>query len=350
MTVRRIKLIAIAAATAFACFFCANAAFTAEASALDILYPTETTLGLDLVETTQWTGTSAEATQELQLVETTGGTVDSTVTTTPDDTRPVETAETTAADVTQETTAASSSDHVSGAMYTNPNTGYQVFIQDDADLMNEGEETSLLTDMQSLTGYGGVAFVSADVSGQSSADFARQECYKYFSAESGTVFLIDMGNRNIYIFSTGAMEKTISAAKARTITDNVYTYAKKGDYYSCAKNVFRQEKTILEGGRIAEPMRYICAALVAVMAGLLIGYWVVRISRTHSVKPNAALLGAVRTRFNISEPDVKLTNTKKTRIATGGGFSGGGFSGGGGGFSGGGGGGFSGGSGGGHSF
>ena len=86
------------------------------------------------------------------------------------------------------------------------------------------------------------------------------------------------------------------------------------------------------------------------MLGLLIGYWVVRASRAHSVKKNAALLGAVRTRFNITDPDVKLTNTKKTKIVRTGGISGGGFSGGGGGFSGGGGGGFSGGSGGGHSF
>lgn len=346
---RRIKLSVIAAAASLVGLLCANVTFTVEASEPGLLYSEGSRMGLQLIETTQSAETSVE-TQELQLVETTQG-ADTPVMTTSADTQPADTAETTSAELTQETTAASSSDTVSGVMYTNPNTGYQVFIQDGADLLNEGEEASLFTDMQSLTDYGGVAFVSADVSGQSSADYARQECYKYFSAESGTVFLIDMGNRNIYIFSTGAMEKTISAAKARTITDNVYTYAKKGDYYGCAKNVFLQEKTILEGGRIAEPMRYICAALVAVMAGLLIGYWVVRISRTHSVKPNAALLGAVRTRFNISDPDVKLTNTKKTRIATGGSFSGGGFSGGGGGgFSGGGGGGFSGGSGGGHSF
>ena len=345
---RTIKYMIVAAVVAFVGFLCVNVTFTAEASAPDNLYPAETTPGLQLVETTQ----------ELHLVETTEG-GSAPVMTEPVDTVPVQTSgsnvtETTAAPpVVQETTSGEGlNDTVlsSGALYTNPNTGYQVFIDDGSDLLSSGEEASLTLDMRSLTDYGGVAFVSADVSGTNSAEYARQACYKYFAAESGTVFLIDMGNRNIYIFSTGAMEKTINAGKARTITDNVYTYAKNGDYYGCAKKVFEQEKTILEGGRIAEPMRYICAALVAVMAGLLIGYWVVRISRTHTVKPNAALLGAVRTRFEVSEPDVKLTSTKKTRIASGGGFSGGGFSGGGGGFSGGGGGGFSGGSGGGHSF
>ena len=337
---RRIKLL-IAAGACFASVVFANGSFAADE-----------TLALQLVETTQ-------ATQELQLLETTEGEGNTPVMTAPADTAPAVTetventpAQTTAAENGQNPAATSVSADSAGAMYTNPNTGYQVFISDGADLLTEGEEASLYQDMQALTEYGGAAFVSADVSGTSSAEYARQECYKYFSAESGTVFLIDMGNRNIYIFSTGAMEKTINAGKARTITDNVYSYAKNGDYYGCAKNVFAQEKTILEGGRIAEPMRYICAALVAVMAGLLIGYWVVRASRTHSVKPNAALLGAVRTRFNITDPEVKLTNTKKTPIVKvgSGGFSGGGFSGGGGGFSGGGGGGFSGGSGGGHSF
>ena len=321
-------IIKAAAAAAIAGFICANAAFTAEASAPDNLYPAGSAQELQLVETTQLTGSPSETTQGLQLVETTA---------VPAQTTGVSPAETTAADNNTDSGVSS------GAMYTNPDTGYQVFISDGSDLLSESEEASLYHDMMPLTEYGGVAFVSADVSGTNSAEYARQECYKYFAAESGSVFLIDMGNRNIYIFSTGAMEKTINAGKARTITDNVYTYAKNGDYYGCAKKVFEQEKTIMEGGRIAEPMRYICAALVAVMAGLLIGYWVVRISRTHTVKPNAALLGAVRTRFDLSEPDVKLTSTRKTRIASGGGFSGGGFSGGGGG-------GFSGGSGGGHSF
>ena len=297
---------------------------------------------LQLVEATEAT----EATgAELQLVDPTEGT-----------------SGITGAEIVTETTPAETTDNIeeilpqtetAGALYTNPDTGYQVFIDDGEGLLSDSEEALLRREMEPLTQYGGVAFVSASApSGTSSKEYARQQCYKYFSAESGSVFLIDMGHRNIYIFNTGRIEKTITAAKSRTITDNVYTYASRGDYYNCAVRAMAQMQTLLEGGRIAEPMRFICAALVAVMIALLIGYWIVRATRVRSFKQNAALLGAVKTRFNIAEPEVKLVNSKKTRIIkSGGGFSGGsggGFSGGG--FSGGGGGGFSGGSGGGHSF
>ena len=168
MTVRRIKLL-IAAGVCFASVVFANGSFAADEI-----------LALQLVETTQ-------ATQELQLVETTEGAGSAPVMTAPVDTAPAVTetvenapAQTTAAGNAQDPAATSVSADLAGAMYTNPNTGYQVFISDGSDILTEGEEASLYQDMQSLTEYGGVAFVSADVSGTSSAEYARQECYKYF--------------------------------------------------------------------------------------------------------------------------------------------------------------------------
>lgn len=82
-------IIKAAAAAAIAGFICANAAFTAEASAPDNLYPAGSAQELQLVETTQLTGSPSETTQGLQLVETTA---------VPAQTTGVAPAETTAAD------------------------------------------------------------------------------------------------------------------------------------------------------------------------------------------------------------------------------------------------------------
>ena len=56
-----------------------------------------------------------------------------------------------------------------------------------------------------------------------------------------------MDNRNIWIHSNGAINRTINKAYAETITDNVYTYASDADYYICAMKVYEQEYTLLQG-------------------------------------------------------------------------------------------------------
>ena len=258
---------------------------------------------------------------------------------------------------TQESSEQASSEAKESAdsVYINQDTSYQVFIEDKADLLTDEEEKNLAARMKELTDHGGVAFVSAtDTGGLASKEYARQKCYEFFGSDSGSVFLIDMQNRIIYIFSNGKIYETVTNEKATIITDNIYKHAKNGDYYKCAVSAFEQELTLLGGGRIARPMKYISNALIAIVAGLLINYFIVRAARKSNAKSNAALLGAVRDRFEINNINPELIKTTKTPIITSGGFSGGSggcFSGGGGGFSGGGGGGFSGGGGGGgHSF
>lgn len=88
--------------------------------------------------------------------------------------------------------------------------------------------------------------------------------------------MIDMDNRNIWIHSNGAIYRTITKSYADTITDNVYTYASAQDYYGCASEAYTQMATLLAGRRIAQPMKYISNALLALIIALLINYFVVR--------------------------------------------------------------------------
>ena len=127
-----------------------------------------------------------------------------------------------------------------------------------------------------------------------------------------------------------------------TITDNVYTYAGKGDYLGCALAVFEQMNTLLTGGRIAQPMKYISNLLLSLILSLMINYLLVLLTAGSRKPSEETILGAVRIGFRMSNPSAVMTHT--TRVydppfsSSGGGGSRGGGGGGGGGFSGGGGG------------
>lgn len=73
-----------------------------------------------------------------------------------------------------------------------------------------------------------------------------------------------MDNRNIWIHSNGGIYRIITSSYADTITDNVYQYATKRDYYGCCYEAFTEMLTLLQGNRIAQPMKYISNALFGV--------------------------------------------------------------------------------------
>ncbi len=217
--------------------------------------------------------------------------------------------------------------------FTNPETGYQVYIDDAEDLLEPSEETELLADMIPITDYGSVAFVS------DSYVNAENVYRSYFGKDSGTIFLIDMGERLITIYSDGRIYKLINKKYANLIVDNVYKYASRGDYRTCAGKAFEQVYTVLEGGRISQPMRYITNALAAVVLAFLGNFlyvWVrkkrVQIPKTALITGTGAGMGAAA-RTVITRQLLKTHKSRKSSNSGGGGRSGGGggWSGGGGG-------------------
>lgn len=235
--------------------------------------------------------------------------------------------------------------------YTNEETGSVVAVIDAADLLSSSEEKELLESMKEITEYCNAFFVTSDELHYSSvSDFAKElnnqlaSRFGVSSADS-TTFLIDMYDREMYIYSGTNVYKVITKANANTITDNTYTYASKGDYYRCAEETFIQIYKILDGQEIARPMKYITAALLAIFIGLFVGYIILRIKTKN--KNDSALEetgNLLNNKCKVEVFNAILTNTIKRRHveSDGGGSSGGG----GGGSSGGGGGG----GGGGHSF
>lgn len=222
---------------------------------------------------------------------------------------------------------------------------YRVVIEDDADLLTSEEEDRLYQKMLPIASYANVGFHTVREHHYSSTESYAEHYYvqTFGGGVSGTIFIVDMYKRMIYIVSDGAAYQTVTTGRANTITDNIYTYASDGRYYDCAATAFSQILTILEGGRIAEPMKIASNALFALAAAFLLMFLIVQ-SVTKLQKPSAnELLSSSQASFYGDEPRVAHTGTTrrydppaKSSGGGGGGHSGGGgggFSGGGGGHS-----------------
>lgn len=227
----------------------------------------------------------------------------------------------------------------SNVTYTDNTSGYVVVLEDDADLLSAKEETSLLEKMKPITAYGNVAFHSNNMTRRATDDYIEDYYHELFGTESGTVFFIDMYNRNIWIFSDGKVYRTITKSYANTITDNIYTYASDAEYYACAYKAFDQIYTLLEGGRIAMPMKYISNALLAITFSIIITYLVVRFTSMKHMPTTKQIVKKMKADVNYTYLSKQLI--KEERIydppssdsSGGGGGSSGGSSGGGGGHS-----------------
>ena len=147
---------------------------------------------------------------------------------------------------------------------------YSIYIQDDMDLLSDREENMLRDDMAPVSEYGNVMFASCS---SSDAESAARTIYRdHFSHDSGVIFLIDMGCREIYIFSDGEMYKTLNKKYALSITDNVYRKATAGKYYECASEAYSQMYKVLSNKNIPMPMRYINNLFLALSVAILLMY------------------------------------------------------------------------------
>lgn len=210
--------------------------------------------------------------------------------------------------------------------WSNPETGYQMILEDDAELLSAQETIMLAEEMQEVTAYGNVAFKSLSANSASASQFAASYYHWLFGQESGVLFLIDMDNREIYLFSDGTIHRTLTNAYANTITDNSYRYASDGNYYLCASGAFSQVKTLLSGGKIAQPMKYISNALLALILAALINYYIVRLSSGSSRAGDQEILNAASTKFHFTNPQRRLTSQTKVYnppASSGGGHGGG---------------------------
>jgi uncharacterized protein len=223
--------------------------------------------------------------------------------------------------------------------YVNESTNFSATIDDKANLLTVEERVKLFEEIKPLTEYGHTAFVSIANNYSSVESFADSYYHSNYGTESGTIFIIDMSNRKIYIFSDGANYRTVTSAKAYSITDNTYTYATNKDYYGCASYSFKQIYTILSGGKIAEPMRYTSNIFIAITLAFFFSFLYIlsksKISKASdkSVVNNCDITFQIGATSAIKTGQHSVYSPQSSGSSGGGGGGGGGSSGGGGGHS-----------------
>ncbi len=209
----------------------------------------------------------------------------------------------------------------------------EVYIYDSLGLLSTEETTQLWQIMHRLSEYGNVAFVTTKVT-RGTTDYYASSLYdSMFGTESGIIFIIDMGQRVVYIETDGYIGDYITRGKARVIADNVWTYARDFEYYTCAAKAFEQAEKVITGGYIPQPMVYASNAVLAVIVGLVLNFLLLRAlnrkKEMTSVKElNKFVVGV--TRIHSTKRNIVRTKVVHFANSSGGGFRGGGGFGGGG--------------------
>ncbi len=214
----------------------------------------------------------------------------------------------------------------------NPETGFTAEILDNAGLLTDSEKKELLEEMYPLTDYGNAAFQSTNVNTTTPREFID----RYYAGYTGSIFLLDMDNRQVGLYNSGAIYDVVTTSHTATITDNIYRYATKGNYYACAAEAFREETALLKGQRIAQPMKIICSILLALILGFMINFLILSHQRKPAKVPYEPLLSKLAQSVMTRSLHVNVYKRVEHDSDSGGGGFGGGGGGGGGGFSGGG--------------
>ena len=119
--------------------------------------------------------------------------------------------------------------------YYYSNSKYKLVIEDDANLLSSDEKLMLEEKMKSLLEYGNIAFKSINKNlTRSASSYASNYYHDKFQKESGSLFLIDMDTRKMWISTTGEAIRVYSDARIDSILDSTYNYIKSQKYYLCA--------------------------------------------------------------------------------------------------------------------
>jgi uncharacterized protein len=94
------------------------------------------------------------------------------------------------------------------------------------------------------------------------------------------------------------MYEVLTSSRANSITNNVRNYLTRGEYYAAAQKAYSQMNSLLHGNRIAQPMKHLSNACIALMVGLMLMLGrVFRTSTTFRKEDMAQMIGATALAF-----------------------------------------------------
>lgn len=194
--------------------------------------------------------------------------------------------------------------------YTNPDTGYSVTIEDDCNLLSDEEEIELVNVMKELTAYGCVGFKSLIQNQYLGVDYGKMYMEEMFiSVPNATLIVYDVVHDEVQIARKGSFKRFISGNDVNSILDNVSDSLKEKNYYVASIKIYEQELALIHGEKIAEPMKYVCNALLALICGIFINYLILKKVTTKEPVANIDIIHGAYSKIDLK--DYKVVNSKR---------------------------------------
>lgn len=218
----------------------------------------------------------------------------------------------------------------------------QVTVLDEAGILSDEEIQKLAEDMLPITAYFPVAFISTeDTEGRGAVNYSLMRYNALFDAKGGILFLIefdtqDGDGRQIYLRVSDKSDK-LTVNLCNTIADNIFRYARDGQYYECASKGFFQMNEVLSSRSVPQPMKHMSNLLLAIVLSLLLVFAIAN-AKTRIKRPDMVyqLDKNIKRDLRFANGSSRLIRTRRylrqeSSGGGGGGGGGGGWSGGGGG-------------------
>ena len=126
--------------------------------------------------------------------------------------------------------------------------------EESEELQREAEEISREYDMNILV------VTTVDAEGKNARDYAddyyMNHGYYDNGAKGGTLYLIDMDNREIYMCNTGDMSRFITDVRREDVLDAGYEQVANGEYHDCIANMMSETVHWLERGIPSDQYTY----------------------------------------------------------------------------------------------
>ena len=223
-------------------------------------------------------------------------------------------------------------------------SGYTIVLDDGANLFLEEEKSELLKQLIKASNYGNAMIVTTDENTYNTTDkFADRYYRDRVGNEPGSIFVIDMSKRQIWIKGFESSQYTLTTAKANIIADNIYKLATNGEYGECAFKGYKLMIKALANQKITGKLKYFGNACLAIMLSVIIVFVVAFVTSVQKRASDKEIIDNTDRRINLVHPYLNLLYTEEKyspqssgSSSSGGGDGGGGGGGGGGGSSGGG--------------
>ena len=213
----------------------------------------------------------------------------------------------------------------------NKETGFIAVIDDSGSLLDAGDYDRLFTAMMPITASCNVGLYTCSGTSKEYVGSKAKTWANSVFPGTCTLFVIDMATRQLMVWSSTDVEKTLTQAKSYTITGNIYSYATKGDYAGCAESAFNQMNRVLNGEKLSGTMGLVSNILLAVLAAILLAYLFISARMEQEVKVSLPEITTATAGAGAVIAAKTLTRKVRHSSSSGGGGGGGGFSGGGGG-------------------